>query len=179
VKINRSSEKRLKKQLTKWKESGEASARDVSDESPQTSFDETYDTNQLQMLDMEVQELVEELDRRGEALVDHPTASHIREYQQALASFLGKAMELSKEIERIQGKRNLKDLREGNDKKEHVIVKTIDENIDDLTNQVLDSQEREIDLAERIGELQGLVIDLVSSLDSKQGDLAGESTPVP
>jgi hypothetical protein len=179
MKINRTSEKRLEKQLNKWKEAGETAAEETTEGSEQSSFEETYDTNKLEMLDLEVQELVEELDKRGEALVNHPSASHIREYQQALASFLGKAMELSKEIERIQGKRNLEDLREGNDKKEHVIVKTIDEKVDTLANRVLDNQERELDLAERIGELQGLVVDLVSSLDEKQGELAGDTGPVP
>lgn len=163
MKINRRSEKRLKKQLDKWKESGEAAGVE-SEESRRSSFDEAYDENRLEMLDMEVQDLVDELDKRGQALIDHPTPAQIREYQQALASFLDKTMKLSKEIERVSGKRNLKDLREGNEQKEHVIVRTIDEKVDELADSVLKSQEQEIDLAERIGELQGLVVDLVSSI---------------
>lgn len=163
MKINRRSEKRLKKELNKWKESGEAG--DVeSEESRRSSFDEAYDDNRLEMLDMEVRDLVDELDKRGQALIDHPTPAQIREYQQALASFLDRTMKLSKEIERVSGKRNLKDLREGNERKEHVIVRTIDEKVDELADNVLASQKREIDLAERIGELQGLVVDLVSSI---------------
>jgi uncharacterized protein YaaR (DUF327 family) len=172
VKINRRSEKQLKKQLDKWKKTGESAAEGPSDETSQSAFDETYDANKLDMLDMEVQDLVEELDKRGDALVKHPTPTHIREYQQALASFLGKAMELSKEIERIQGKRNLEDLREGNDQKEHVIVKTIDQKVDEMANQVLESQEQEIDLAERIGELQGLVVDLMSTIEEDKTEVS-------
>lgn len=163
MKINRRSEKRLKKQLNKWKESGESS--DVeSEESRRSSFDETYDENRLEMLDMEVRDLVDELDKRGQALVDHQTPAQIREYQQALASFLDRTMKLSKEIERVRGKRNLADLRKGNEQKEHVIVRTIDEKVDELADNVLKSQQKEINLAERIGELQGLVVDLVSSI---------------
>jgi uncharacterized protein YaaR (DUF327 family) len=161
VKINRRSEKRLQKEINKWKESGETG--EVSSEE-RSSFEETFDENKLELLDLEVQELVEELDVRGQALIDHPTPDQIRDYQQALASFLDKALNLSKEIQRVQGKRNLQDLREGNDQKEHVIVRTIDEKIDSLTEDVLNAQERELDLAERVGEVQGLVVDLVSSI---------------
>lgn len=163
MKINRRSEKRLKKELNKWKESGETSNVEA-EEKKSSTFDEAYDENRLEMLDMEVQDLVDELDKRGDALIDHPTPTQIREYQQALASFLDRAMELSKEIERVRGKRNLKDLREGNENKEHVIVRTIDETVDELTDDVMQSQQKELDLADRIGELQGLVIDLVSTI---------------
>lgn len=175
MKINRRSEKRLQKEINKWKESGETG--DVTSEES-TSFQETYDENKLELLDMEVQELVEELDKRGQALIEHPTPDQIREYQQALASFLDKSLKLSKEIQRVQGKRNLQDLREGNDQKEHVIVRTIDEKIDELTEDVLNAQDRELDLAERVGEVQGLVVDLVSSIQP-DGDESEPSGNLP
>lgn len=170
MKINRSSEKRLKKQLQKWKDTGEAEQTD-SDDTSRSTFDETFDSNKLEMLDMEVQQLVEELDSRGQALVEHPTPTHIREYQQALASFLDKTMTLSKEILRVKGKRNLSDLREGNEQKEHVIVSTIDEKVDNLAHDVLESQQEEIRLSERIGEIQGLVVDLMSTLNDKTTEI--------
>lgn len=165
MKINRRSEKRLKKQLDKWKESDQSSGAGETEE-PQ-EFRETVEKNRLETLDLEVQDLVEELNKRGEALVDHPSVAHVRKYQQALASFLEKSLELSKEITRIRGRRNLADLQDGNEQKEHVIVQTIDEKIDNLSDAVLNAQSREIDLADRVGELQGLVVDLVSSLENR------------
>jgi len=165
MKINRRSEKRLKKQLEKWKDTDQASGTSDS-EDPQT-FQDTVETNRLETLDMEVQELVEELDTRGDALVEHPTVSHVRKYQQVLASFLEKSLELSKEITRVRGRRNLDDLREGNDQKEHVIVRTIDEAMEELSESIIESQQEEIDIAGRVGDLQGLVVDLVSSLENR------------
>lgn len=174
MQINKSSRKRLEKQLKKWKNTGETS-EGSPDESSTSSFDETYDANKLEMLDLEVQDLVEELDQRGEALINHPTPTHIREYQQVLASFLDKSLSLSKEIQRIKGKRNLKDIQEGNEQKEHVIVSTIDEKVDELANKVLNEQEREIELAERVGEIQGLVVDLMSTLETREPELDNPS----
>lgn len=165
MKINRRSEKRLKKQLEKWEDSDQATGASDTDEPP--SFQDTVETNTLETLDMEVQELVEELATRGDALVEHPTVTHVRKYQQVLASFLEKSLELSKEITRVRGRRNLDDLREGNDQKEHVIVRTIDEEMDELSESIIDSQSKEIDIAGRVGDLQGLVVDLVSSLEDR------------
>lgn len=165
MKINRRSEKRLKKQLEKWKDSDQATG--VSDTEEPPSFQDTVETNTLETLDMEVQDLVEELDTRGDALVEHPTVTHVRKYQQVLASFLEKSLKLSKEITRVRGRRNLDDLREGNDQKEHVIVRTIDEKMDELSESIIDSQSEEIDIAGRVGDLQGLVVDLVSSLENR------------
>lgn len=169
MKINRPTEKRLKKQLEKWKDSDETSGVSA-DQEPET-FRETVESNTLETLDMEVQDLVEELDTRGDALVEHPTVTHARKYQQVLASFLEKSMQLSKEIERVRGRRNLSDLREGNDQKEHVIVRTIDETLDELSEEIINSQDREIDIADRVGELQGLVVDLVSSLKERNPEV--------
>lgn len=165
MRINRKSEKRLKKQLEKWKDTDQSTEASDTEEPP--TFRETVESNTLETLDMEVQDLVDELDSRGDALVEHPTVTHVRKYQQALASFLEKSLDLSKEITRVRGRRNLDDLREGNDQKEHVIVRTIDEKMDELSDRIIKSQSREIDVAGRVGELQGLVVDLVSSLEDR------------
>ncbi|MFB6226856.1 MAG: YaaR family protein [bacterium] len=166
MKINRQSKKKLQKQLEKWKDTDEAGGSGEVESEPE-SFQETVDKNTLETLDMEVQDLVEELDNRGDALVEHPTVTHVRQYQQVLASFLEKSLELSKEITRVRGRRNLEDLREGNDQKEHVIVKTIDEAVDELSEEIIQSQKEEIDIAGRVGDLQGLVVDLVSQLEDR------------
>lgn len=168
MKVNRPSEKRLKKQLNKWRESGDVSSDTSADGAE--SFQESVQEQEIELLDMEVHDLVEELEKRGQALVNHPSVIHIRQYQQAMASFLKKSLELSKEIERMTGRRNIQDIKEGKEKKEHVIVNTIDEKMEVVAENILNQETDNLNLVDRVGELQGLVVDLVSTInDSDEG----------
>jgi len=170
MKVNRPSDKKLKNQLESWKaESGETEEGEgiSGDES---IFDKAVSKEKIQMLDMEVQDLVVEIKKRGSVLSDRPTIGNLRQYKQAMASFLKKSLALSKEVKSIEGRRSIQDRLEGNEEKIHNIVVTIDDKLDDLTESIVDKEQKRVDVTDMVGEIKGLVVDLVSEVEQQADD---------
>ncbi|MGM0381695.1 MAG: DUF327 family protein [bacterium] len=176
MKLNRALDKKLKKQVDRWKNSakkaGDSSLLESEEEKETEKFQETIEGRKLELLDMEVQDLVDEIKSTGQTLVEHPTPTHARHYQRAIASFLKKSQQLSKQVERILAQRKFgvsEALSSGRGEedpntKEHVIVKTIDEKMDKITKAVMENESDKIDLSQNVEEIRGLVVDLVSSI---------------
>lgn len=169
MRTNPLSNKQLRRQLKRWKRAGEhaGSPPSGSEASDSADFDHAVQKQELRQLEGSLEELVQQLTRRGQTLVDSPTPSHLNRYKQALSSFLKQALRLSRGIERLTGRRNLPHLREGEKEKEHVVVVTLDDQLSRLTRQVIEAQDAHVDVADQVGEIRGLVVDLVSSLSSR------------
>lgn len=130
-------------------------------------FKQRVKEESLDFLEMELQDLLLEVDERGKALVQHPSVTHARQYKQALASFLKEALEDSRAIKRLQGTRNVSELKNGEDDKEHVVVEVVDDTTDEMIDIVRSHQEKSRKLAERVGEIRGLLVDLVDQRTSE------------
>ncbi len=164
MKINRTIDKQLQDSVKSWKSgAGETAAAKPGEESK--PFEKAISRKNFELLDLEVKELVQEVTERGEELKEKPVPEQARRYKQALASFLKKALSLSQTVEIRRGKRSLSiaDL-QNQEEKQHRIVKKIDEKIDRLTTALIEQQETNIDIAEAVDEVKGLVIDLVSTI---------------
>ncbi len=166
MQINKALDKQLKDSLSGFKttEGGEAGATAAPGEEAE-DFKKTIKKREFELLDMEVQELVEEVTERGEQLKENQTPENAHRYKQAMASFMKKALKLSRKVEVKRGKRSLSlsDLQK-NDEKKHRIVEKIDERMDKLTEALVSRQEENIDVAGHVDQIKGLVIDLVSAI---------------
>lgn len=165
MKLNRTTDKSLKDELDRWKaETGKGSETSEASEEAQT-FENAIAQREFDLLDMEVQDLVEEVTDRGEKLKQAKTPENARRYKQAMASFLKKALELSREVQVKRGKRSLSisDL-QNNEEKKHRIVNKIDEKMDNLTQTVVNREQENIDIADHVDEIKGLVVDLVATV---------------
>ncbi|MFP4686730.1 MAG: DUF327 family protein [bacterium] len=173
MKVDRTSDRELKNQLKRWKKSALKSADNSQIKTePEDTFGAAVSQKEFDLLDMEVRDLVTEIDKRGQALVDNPTITHARHYKRAIASFLKKTLLLSKKVKKIQGHRNLNLTRalssaigdnENNPyEKTYLIVNTIDEKTEKLTEAILNKETERIDLAENVNEIKGLIVDLLS-----------------
>ncbi len=178
MKLNRSLDKKLKRQVDQWKESarkaGDTEHLETERKKRSEEFGEKVEERKLEFLDMEVQDLMDEIKATGQTLVEHPTPTHARHYQRAIASFLKKTQQLSKQVERIMARRKFgvsdalaSDRDEDPNTKEHVIVKTIDEKLDDILETVMENESDNIELSQNVEEVRGLVVDLVSSIRNK------------
>ncbi|MFB6357115.1 MAG: DUF327 family protein [bacterium] len=174
MRINKSSDKKLKDQLKKWKsgegeETGEGETID-SQSTDESTFGATVRSQKIKLLDMQVNDLVDEIKQRGNSLVQRPSVSNLNQYKEAMASFLKKAQDMAKQIKKLTGRRSFEDIKEGNEEKTHVIVDTIDEKMDTLTDKLMNREQERIDVNEDVGEIRGLVIDLVSTLEEARPD---------
>ncbi len=166
MKINRTTDKQLQDSVKSWKpDGGEKAAASAAPGEESKPFEKAVAQKEFKFLDLEVQELVKEVASRGEELKDKQVPERARRYKQALASFLKKALELSRVVEVRQGKRSLSiaDL-QNKEEKQHRIVKTIDAKLEKLTDSLIEQQEENIDIAEHVDEIKGLVLDLVSTI---------------
>lgn len=170
MKVNRPSDKKLKDRLESWKaESGE-SAESSAVEGEEPAFDKAVSRETIEMLDMEVKDLVVEIKKRGKVLSERPTISNLRHYKQAMASFMKKSLDLSKEVKSLEGRRSIQDIQQGEEKKVHHIVTTIDERVDDLTESIVDKEQDRVDVTDMVGEIKGLVVDLVDKVEQQADD---------
>ncbi len=168
MKTNRPANKKLRRQLQRWERSSRSEGGGAGSSPESESFQKSVQRREIEHLEMDVRELVEQIHQRGQQLVEHPSLRLIRQYKRLLASFLERSLKLSTKIQRLSGQRNLSDIREGNKEKQHVIVVTIDEKMQELTELVRDKQEDNLDLAGRVGEIRGLVVDLVNTIEGSK-----------
>lgn len=167
MKVNRPSDKKLKNQLESWKSEAKEAAEGEAIDGGDSVFDRQVSQEKIQMLDMEVQDLVVEIKKRGSSLSERPTIPNLRQYKQAMASFLKKSLALSKEVKSMVGRRSIQDIRQGKEEKVHHIVVTIDEKLEDLTDSIVDKEQSRVDVTDMVGEIKGLVVDLVSEVKSQ------------
>jgi uncharacterized protein YaaR (DUF327 family) len=165
MKVNRPSEKKLKENLESWKSESSGDTEGVDGD--ESVFDRAVSRETIEMLDMEVQDLVVEIKKRGSLLTDKPTIEKLHEYKQAMATFLKKSLALSKEVKSIQGRRSIDDIRQGNEEKTHRIIDTIDERMDDLTESIVEKEQDRVEVTDMVNEIKGLVVDLVSEVEQQ------------
>lgn len=171
MKINRSANKKLNKQLKEWKREAREGEGTSDVKRDETSFDRVVSQETIQLLDMEVQDLVVEIKKRGSVLTEQPTMQNLRRYKEAMSSFLKKSLHLSREVTTIRGKRpNLQAQIRGQEEKTHHIVQTIDEKLDQLTGSIVKKEQGRVEVTDMVGEIKGLVVDLVKGIRSNVED---------
>ncbi|MDR0446657.1 MAG: YaaR family protein [Oscillospiraceae bacterium] len=99
--------------------------------------------------------LIADIEEQGKRLARRPIPSELERYRSLVRSFLNDVISNGYEFSRDSagGRRHGRFF---------VTVKTVDEKLTELADAVLASQETELELLARVGELQGLLVDLVA-----------------
>ena len=100
--------------------------------------------------------LLDEVHESGEALLQSQSLDNIRKYRQAVRAFLDHVLNRMLAVEeQVSGGSVLR-------RKRFTQVKVIDGKLERLAAEVLQSQGKQLDLLEKINEIQGLLIDLMT-----------------
>jgi uncharacterized protein YaaR (DUF327 family) len=106
--------------------------------------------------DSNLEALLDEVHETGEKLKEAVTMENVRAYRNAVKEFLRYVVREMMEVEeKVSGKNVLK-------RKRFTIVNIIDKKLENLVAEVLRGQSEQLDILERIDEINGLIIDVLS-----------------
>lgn len=95
-------------------------------------------------------QLMVSLDQAGQNLLSAPSEAHLTQYTQAVRAFVrkaqGESMAVSKQFDRHN--------------RLYMVVREVDAHLSQLTEQVLNHQERALEMAARIQEIRGILLDM-------------------
>lgn len=103
-----------------------------------------------------LEELLDEVHQSGDMLADSQSLVNIKRYRQAVSAFLAYIVNNMLTVEEQTSGGNI--LR----RKRFTQVKVIDDKLESLVQAVLRNQGKQLDVLERINEIRGLLIDLIS-----------------
>ncbi len=102
-----------------------------------------------------LEELLDDVTALGEALVAAPTLENVRRYRERIGHFMKYLVDHVLAIEeRTSGANILK-------RKKYVLIKSVDGKLEALAREFLSGQRLSIDLAGRVNEINGLLVDLL------------------
>lgn len=119
-----------------------------------TSFQRIIGSYSKELTQDRLQQLLQDIDKQGEALSEHRTFHELRKYKDLVKQYLnevskhGVKLHQSETWDPYSGSKTLK------------TIKTIDSKLMELTKHVLDEQTTSLSILERIGEIKGLLINL-------------------
>jgi len=103
-----------------------------------------------------LEELLDEVHERGEWLVQTPTLENIKCYRQAVRGFLDFVVRhLLAVEERTSGASVQK-------RKRFTQIRVIDQRLEQLVSAVLQNQGRQLNMLERVNEIRGLLVNLIT-----------------
>lgn len=95
-------------------------------------------------------DLMATLDQAGQNLLSAPSEAHLTQYTQAVRAFVrkaqGESMAVSKQFDRHN--------------RLYMVVREVDTHLSQLTEQVLNHQGRALEMAARIQEIRGILLDM-------------------
>lgn len=99
-------------------------------------------------------ELLRQIDSISENLKKAPTPSGVKKYRRLVASFIREAMSHTYELnEETHWDRS------GN-RKSYLTVRNINQALEELTDEVMNKEKKQIDLVAKLDEIRGLLLDL-------------------
>ncbi|MBN1835752.1 MAG: YaaR family protein [Spirochaetales bacterium] len=115
-----------------------------------------YDVLDAPRRGLPLEELLDAVHERGEALLDSQSLDNVRRYREAVRSFLDYVV---KEMLEVQEKTSGASIAR---RKRFTQLRVIDEKLEQLVTGVLQNQQRQIELMDRINEIRGLLVDLIT-----------------
>lgn len=122
----------------------------AQDQSPYFDLDDNSEHRE------NLEELLDEVHETGEILVENQSLEIIKRYRRAVRSFLDYVVSNMLAVEEQTSGSNI--LR----RKRFTQVKIIDGRLERLVAEVLQNQGKQLDLLEKIDEIRGLLVDLIS-----------------
>lgn len=98
--------------------------------------------------------MMKDIETQGEKLAEHRTIDDLRKYKKMVKEFMEEAVNSGLQLEEQRGFN-----RRGRTKM-YKIVKEVDSRLTQLANDVLNKEKSHLDLLNKVGEIQGLLINL-------------------
>jgi uncharacterized protein YaaR (DUF327 family) len=146
------SRRKKEKSTKKLKGRGFASVVEQSAEEQSPMFDVEAHGEHGESLE----ELLDEVHQRGDMLAESQSLENIKRYRQAVSAFLSFVVSNMLTVEEQTSGGNI--LR----RKRFTQVKIIDDKLESLVQAVLRNQGKQLDVLEKINEIRGLLIDLIT-----------------
>ena len=106
--------------------------------------------------DERIEDLLDDVHGAGEALKRDLVFGPLKEYKRAVGMFIKFVLENGIEQEKTDGIRNPKTLKQN----QYVVIRVLDEKLQNLATHVLKGQAEQLDILRRIDEIHGLLVDL-------------------
>ncbi|RAK19921.1 hypothetical protein B0I26_105103 [Anoxybacillus vitaminiphilus] len=101
-----------------------------------------------------VQQQVKEIEEQGKKLAESRTVEDLKKYKKLVKQFLDDAVKNGLQLEQQRG------FSRGGRSRIYKIVKEVDQKLIELTNAVLQKEQKGLDLLSLVGEIQGLIINI-------------------
>ncbi|GMN99915.1 YaaR family protein [Parageobacillus thermoglucosidasius] len=101
-----------------------------------------------------VQQQVQQIEEQGKKLAESRTIEDLKKYKRLVKQFLDDAVKNGLQLEEQRG------FSRGGRTRIYKIVKEVDRKLIELTNQVLQKEEKGLDILHIVGEIQGLIINI-------------------
>lgn len=126
-----------------------------TEEKPKISFTEILAFKDYDQQKEELQKALDEIDRKGQALVENRTVENLYAYKDLIKGFIEETVLKGLEIKERRGFS-----RTGRTKVMRT-VSEIDAKLLELTNLIIKREHKEINVLKKVGEIQGLLVNLV------------------
>ena len=131
-----------------------------SEEVKKGALEKLFDSGRPE--DVSLEDALDEVHQLGEKLKENPTLARIKDYRKAVGGFvryiLKNGFVLSRE--KLSGFKVLK-LRPG-EQPEVAVVRIVDQKLNELGRQVLENQQDQLAILEKIDEIHGILVDLLT-----------------
>ena len=118
------------------------------------SFKEVIGTRRTDITLERLTKRMQEIEAQGRVLADTQSIDHLRKYKKLVKDFMDDAVKNGLQLEERRG------FSQRGSAKVYKLVKEVDQKLVELTNAVLDKEERGISLLGMIGEIQGMLINI-------------------
>lgn len=107
-------------------------------------------------LQQKLTEMVEKITEQGNKIAEHMDIRDVRLYRSMISDFLGEAVANSHKYSR----ENFLDRRGRH--RVYGIVRAVNQKIDALVNELMRAERNHMDILEKVGEIQGLLLDILT-----------------
>lgn len=133
----------------------QSSSPQKTEEKPKISFTEILAFKDYDRQKEALQEALDEIDKKGQALVENRTVENLYTYKELIKSFIEEAVNEGFEIRERRGFS-----RTGRTKVMRTVAE-IDVKLIELTNLIIKREHKEIGVLKKVGEIQGLLVNLI------------------
>lgn len=118
------------------------------------SFTSVMDKKRTDVTFERLTKKMKEIEGAGKSLADSRTVDNLRKYKKLVKDFMEDAVKNGLELKEQRG------FSHRGSSKVYKLVKEVDKKLIDLTNAVLDKEQKGIDLLGMVGEIQGMLINI-------------------
>lgn len=107
-------------------------------------------------LQQKLKQMVEQISTQGQKIADHMDIRDMRLYREMISEFMGEVVANSHKFSR----ENFLDRRGRH--RVYGIVRQVNDKVDELAKELLRAEKNHIDILDRVGEVQGLLLDVIT-----------------